>query len=144
MFDSILVVCVGNICRSPTGERLLKQLLPDKKVASAGLGALVGKPADAAAIDVALRHSLSLEGHVAKQLTASLCREHDLILVMEKTHIDAVCRLAPEGRGKTMLFGHWLMQREIADPYRQSREAFEFVYRLLDESAKKWADALSR
>ncbi len=43
-----------------------------------------------------------------------------------------------------MLFGHWLMQREIADPYRQSREAFEFVYQLLDESARKWANALSR
>ncbi|WP_444518321.1 arsenate reductase/protein-tyrosine-phosphatase family protein, partial [Serratia marcescens] len=34
MFDSILVVCVGNICRSPTGERLLKQHLPDKEIAS--------------------------------------------------------------------------------------------------------------
>jgi len=37
MFDSILVVCVGNICRSPTGERLLKQHLPDKEIASAGI-----------------------------------------------------------------------------------------------------------
>ncbi|AUY14214.1 MULTISPECIES: protein tyrosine phosphatase [Serratia] len=144
MFDSILVVCVGNICRSPTGEHLLKNLLPTKNIASAGLGALVGKPADPSAVDVALKNGTSLEGHVAQQLTASMCREYDLILVMEKGHIDAVCRIAPEVRGKTMLFGHWLMQREIADPYRQSREAFEFVYQLLDESARKWANALSR
>lgn len=144
MFNSILVVCVGNICRSPTGERLLKKRLPNKKIASAGLGALVDKPADATAIAIANEHGVSLEGHKGKQLTASMCREYDLILVMEKGHIDGVCRLAPEVRGKTMLFSHWLEQREIADPYRQSREAFEYVYRLLDESALKWANALSR
>ncbi|MFC0229297.1 arsenate reductase/protein-tyrosine-phosphatase family protein [Serratia aquatilis] len=144
MFNSILVVCVGNICRSPTGERLLRKALPNKKVDSAGLGALVGKPADATATEVASLHALSLEGHQAQQLTRAMCSEYDLILVMEKKHIDAVCRLAPEVRGKTMLYGHWLDQREIADPYRQSREAFEFVYRLLDESAQKWAKALSR
>ncbi|HFI5306682.1 arsenate reductase/protein-tyrosine-phosphatase family protein [Serratia liquefaciens] len=144
MFDSILVVCVGNICRSPTGERLLKQHLPNKKIASAGIGALIGNPADTNAVTIAEKNGLSLEGHQGRQLTSNMCREYDLILVMEKKHIDAVSRLAPEARGKTMLFGHWLGQREIADPYRQSHEAFEFVYRLLDESAQKWADALSR
>ncbi|MBN3136682.1 MULTISPECIES: protein tyrosine phosphatase [Pectobacterium] len=144
MFDSILVVCVGNICRSPTGERLLKQALPTKRIASAGLGALVGKPADAMATEVANHHNLSLEGHEAQQLTSALCRQYDLILVMEKGHIDGVGRIAPEVRGKTMLFGHWLSQQEIADPYRKSREAFEFVYLQLEQSAQKWVQALSR
>ncbi|MCV9878010.1 arsenate reductase/protein-tyrosine-phosphatase family protein [Brenneria izbisi] len=144
MFDSILVVCVGNICRSPTGERLLKQVLPAKRIASAGLGALVGKPADSTAAEVAGEHGLSLEGHSAQQLTSSLCRQYDLILVMEKGHIDAVGKIAPEVRGKTMLFGHWLNQQEIADPYRKSREAFEFVYSQLEQSAQKWVHALSR
>ncbi|MDY4387929.1 protein tyrosine phosphatase [Pectobacterium aroidearum] len=144
MFDSILVVCVGNICRSPTGERLLKRALPEKKIVSAGLGALVGKPADAMATEVANQHDLSLEGHQAQQLTSALCRQFDLILVMEKEHIDGVCRIAPEVRGKTMLFGRWSEQQEIADPYRKSREAFEFVYLQLEQSAEKWAQALSR
>ncbi|GKV90896.1 MULTISPECIES: protein-tyrosine-phosphatase [Pectobacterium] len=144
MFDSILVVCVGNICRSPTGERLLKQALPEKRIASAGLGALVGKPADATATEVANQHNLSLEGHQAQQLTSTLCRQFDLILVMEKEHIDGVCRIVPEVRGKTMLFGRWSEQQEIADPYRKSREAFEFVYLQLEQSAQKWAQALSR
>jgi protein-tyrosine phosphatase len=143
MFNSILVVCVGNICRSPTGERLLQKALPEKKISSAGLHALVGKPADVMACDIARQHSLSLDGHIAQQLNPSLCRQYDLILVMEKGHIDAVCKIAPEARGKTMLFGHWLEQQEIADPYRQSREAFDFVYNLLDESAQKWVKALS-
>ncbi|MEL7883205.1 protein tyrosine phosphatase [Serratia marcescens] len=144
MFNSILVVCVGNICRSPTGERLLQKCMPEKKISSAGLSALVGKPADEMAQEVALSHELSLENHEGKQLTAKMCREFDLILVMEKSHIEAVCRLAPEVRGKTMLFGRWIGPREIADPYRQSREAFEFVYGLLDQSAQKWALALRR
>ncbi|AYH06455.1 protein-tyrosine-phosphatase [Pectobacterium parmentieri] len=144
MFDSILVVCVGNICRSPTGERLLRQVLPTKRIASAGLGALIGKPADAMATEVANRHNLSLEGHEAQQLTSALCRQYDLILVMEKGHIDGVGRIAPEVRGKTMLFGHWLNQQEIADPYRKSREAFEFVYSQLEQSAQKWVQVLSR
>ncbi len=43
MFNNILVVCVGNICRSPTAERLLQRYHPELKVESAGLGALVGK-----------------------------------------------------------------------------------------------------
>ncbi|WP_447907950.1 arsenate reductase/protein-tyrosine-phosphatase family protein [Serratia fonticola] len=144
MFDSILVVCVGNICRSPTGERLLKKMLPNKRIASAGLGALVGKPADSTATKVAFESGLSLEGHCGQQLTSDMCRDYDLILVMEKRHIDAVCRLAPEVRGKTMLFGYWVGQQEIADPYRQSREAFIFVYNLLNESAQKWANALNQ
>ncbi|WP_447883898.1 arsenate reductase/protein-tyrosine-phosphatase family protein [Serratia fonticola] len=144
MFSSILVVCVGNICRSPTGERLLKEALPNKKVDSAGIGALVGKPADAMATEVASQHGLSLDGHLARQLTGTMCREYDLILVMEKGHIDAVCRFAPEVRGKIMLFGHWNEQREIPDPYRKSAEAFEFVYTLLADSAQKWTQVLNR
>ncbi|MFP1725511.1 protein tyrosine phosphatase [Lonsdalea quercina] len=144
MFNSILVVCVGNICRSPTGERLLKHALPGKTVASAGLGALVGNPADRMANEVAAQHGLSLEGHSARQLTGALCRQFDLILVMEKGHIDAVGRLAPEVRGKTMLFGHWLNQQEIDDPYRRSRETFEMVYTQLEQSAHQWVQALSR
>ena len=144
MFESILVVCVGNICRSPTGERLLKSYIPNKRIDSAGIGALVGQAADEMAQHVASTHSLSLEGHVAKQLTKEMCREFSLILVMEKGHIDAVCRLAPEVRGKTMLFAHWLNQQDVPDPYRKSQESFEFVYKLLAESDQKWSQALNR
>ena len=142
MFNKILVVCVGNICRSPTGERLLKHYQPALRVESAGLGALVGKGADATATSVAQDNQLSLAGHSARQITGQMCREYDLILVMEKRHIAALCEIAPEMRGKVMLFGHWDGEREIPDPYRKSREAFEAVYTLLDRSARQWAQAL--
>lgn len=142
MFNKILVVCVGNICRSPTAERLLKSYQPNLIVESAGLGALVGKGADEHATSVAQAHNLSLDGHVARQVSGRMCRDYDLILAMEKRHIHALCELAPEMRGKVMLFGHWDGEREIPDPYRKSREAFEAVYTLLDQSAQQWAQAL--
>ena len=144
MINSILVVCVGNICRSPTGERLLKASLPEIKIASAGLNAMVGKAADETASSVANEHGVSLEGHVARQLTSGMCRDYDLILVMEKKHVDLVNRINPSVHGKTMLFGHWLNQQEIADPYKKSREAFEAVYGILENAAQKWVNALSR
>lgn len=83
MFDSILVVCTGNICRSPIGERYLQKMLPNKKIASAGVGALEEHDADESAISIALKHDLSLAGHKGKQFTPSLARQYDLILAME-------------------------------------------------------------
>lgn len=142
MFEKILVVCVGNICRSPTGERLLQACLPERQISSAGVSALVDKPADQLASEVALQHGLSLEGHSARQLTRSLCQDADLILVMERGHISAVTAIDPGARGKTMLFGHWCSESEVPDPYRQSREAYEHVYQLLARSADCWVKKL--
>ena len=143
MFNKILVVCVGNICRSPSGERILQVKLPNKQIASAGVGTaksgLASKPADKMAAEVALDHGYSLDGHQAQQVTSELCRGYDLILVMEKGHIDAVTRIAPEARGKTMLFGQWIGQQDIPDPYRQSKEAFDHAYELIEKAADAWA-----
>ncbi|MCG9698370.1 low molecular weight protein-tyrosine-phosphatase [Shewanella sp. Isolate11] len=147
MFNNILVVCVGNICRSPTAEYKLKALLPDKHIASAGINALVEKGADSTATEVAAQHGLNLQPHSARQLTADLCHQADLILVMEQGHIKAVTSLAPEARGKTMLLGRWLNSenglQDIPDPYRQSKEAFEHVYRLIDAATAAWATKLA-
>ncbi len=83
-----------NICRSPAGERILKTKLQAKHVSSAGIATkksgLTGKPADAMACEVMVQLGFDLSGHQAQQLTPELCREYDLILVMEKGHIEAV------------------------------------------------------
>jgi protein-tyrosine phosphatase len=63
---------------------------------------------------------------------------------METEHLEQVSRIAPEVRGKTMLLGHWLQGKEIPDPYRKSDEAFESVYRLIDQSCQHWAEKLGR
>lgn len=144
MFNSILVICTGNICRSPIGERLLQKYLQNKTVDSAGVGALVDYPADDSAIRIAATHNLSLNNHQGKQFTSSMARKYDLILVMEKAHIEKVTHIAPEARGKVMLLGHWIGEREIPDPYRKSDEAFESVYQLIDQACRCWVVKLAR
>ena len=142
MFNKILVVCVGNICRSPTGEALLKKLLPHKDIRSAGVQALVGHVADEQAKKVALIRGVEMQEHVAAQLDIQMYQEADLILVMETSHINAVENICPTVRGKVMLFGQWLSNKEIADPYRQSDDMFELVYQQIEAAANKWAAKL--
>lgn len=143
MFDSILVVCTGNICRSPIGERFLRLALPSKKIDSAGTSALIKHAADASACKIAEMNGFSLDGHKGQQFSSSLARKYDLILAMEKSHIEQIGRIAPEARGKVMLFGHWIGQRDIPDPYRKSDEAFASVYELIERAGKHWAEKLS-
>lgn len=142
MFDKILVICTGNICRSPIAERLLRQMMPTKIVKSAGLAALINNAADLTAQKIANKHGVSLDGHKGIKFTADIGRQYDLILVMEKHQIEAVSTIAPELRGKTMLLGHWMNQKEIPDPYRKSDEAFESVYILIDQACKLWTKKL--
>lgn len=138
MFNKILVVCIGNICRSPTGEALLKKYCKDKQISSAGISALVGRDAADMAKMIAAENGVEIVSHCATQLTTELCQNNELILVMEKCHIDKVCQIAPEARGKIMLFGHWIDQ-EVPDPYKRSKETFEYVYRIIDAAAVAWS-----
>ena len=142
MFDSILVICTGNICRSPIGERYLQQLLPEKRISSAGTGALIDHEADISALKIANANGLCLDRHRSRQFTGALGREYDLILAMDKSHIEYIGRIAPELRGKTMLFGYWLSNKEIPDPYRKSEEAFASVYKLIVQAGQRWAEKL--
>ncbi|RPA38324.1 low molecular weight protein-tyrosine-phosphatase [Shewanella frigidimarina] len=140
MFDSVLVVCAGNICRSPTAEFVLKSKLLDKKitVSSAGLTALVGKSADAMAQKIALSHGVVMDTHQGQQLSSQLVANNSVILVMEQRHLNDVHSRYPEARGKTFLLGKWIDNAEIPDPYRQSQEAFEHVYALIDSACSAW------
>lgn len=147
MFQHILVVCTGNICRSPVGEALLKHRLPGKHIESAGLGALIGHGVDPNAACLAEADGLSVSEHQSRQLTAEMVQAADLILVMSESQRRAVSELSPPALGKTMLFGRWLGKpgghsEEIPDPYRKSPEAFAHVHRLLTEAAAAWAARL--
>ena len=140
MFDSILVVCAGNICRSPTAEYILKDKLQGKsiRVSSAGLTALEGKSADATAVELAQQQKIDMSAHKGRQLNSSLVADNSVILVMEQRHLSDLCNRYPQARGKTFLLGKWLDEKEIPDPYRQSREAFEHVYELIESACGAW------
>lgn len=65
-------------------RNVAEKRLKDFKIGSAGLGALVNHPADATAKKVAFENNLDLDQHIARQVTKDICKEYDLILVMEK------------------------------------------------------------
>lgn len=140
MFKRILTVCIGNICRSPTAEYLLRDRLAsrDIEVTSAGLGAMVGYPMDATAMQVMAEQGIDGAAHRARQLTTAMLRESDLILGMEKSHVDAMVRLAPEASGKIFVLDKWVQARDIPDPYRQQRPAFDHVYGLITQGVDSW------
>ena len=142
MIGSVLVVCVGNICRSPMGERLLARALPGVTVTSAGIAAVVGAGADETAATAATEIGLDLGGHVARQITAEIGAAHDLILVMEPGHRAEIARRFPQLSGKTMLFDHWTGAQGIADPYRKPIETHRLARDRIAAAAQGWARKL--
>lgn len=144
MINSVLVVCVGNICRSPMGERVLRQALPDMVITSAGIGAVVGASADSTGAKSAAEIGVDLGGHVARQLTNEIGAAHDLILVMEPGHRDEISRRFPQLSGRTMLFDHWSGGRGIDDPYRHPIEEHRVVRDLIVTAAGAWVARLRK
>lgn len=143
MFQRILVVCIGNICRSPVAEAMLRKALPNKHVSSAGLGALVGQGVEPTARELAEADGLDVASHSARQINRDILASADLVLVMSHGQRRAIGDIAPEAMGKTMTLGKWLPgDPDIPDPYRKSREAFEHVHGLLKEATQAWAARL--
>jgi len=135
MFSSVLVTCVGNICRSPMGEALLADRLARRgiraQIASAGIGALVGRPADATARELMLERGFDIAGHRARQLTHDLAASHELILVMETVHQKAIEAQFPTTRGRVHRLGRW-GGFDVPDPYRGTRADFERALALIE------------
>lgn len=146
MLKRVLIVCVGNVCRSPIAENLLRDALAqsDMEVSSAGLAALVGKPIEPTARAVLEAHGHLPDEHQAIQLQPQAIREADLILVMERQHLNEVLNMAPEARGKVLMLGKWQNERDISDPYRRGKPAFVHAYTLIEEAVNAWAQRLAR
>lgn len=140
-FENILVVCVGNICRSPMAEALLKQRFPEKNIDSAGVGALVGHGADPAAIRIMEQQNIDITGHVAKQIDENLALKADLIFTMSDSQNKWIEERWPFCRGKTFKLGHWSDQ-DIADPYKHELSAFKTAYQDIIRGIEDWQDKL--
>jgi protein-tyrosine phosphatase len=140
VFNSILVVCLGNVCRSPVAEFLFRRELGERdiRVSSAGLGALVGQPMDKHAMALLKDRGIDASEHRARQLEPSMLREADLILAMEQRHLNSVARLAPEASGKVFLFDKWHAGGDVPDPYRCSRRVFEQVHASIERGVGSW------
>ena len=133
----IMTLCIGNICRSPLAQALLARELPTHNVWSAGLGALVGSPADPISVQIAQEQGLDLSAHRAQQVTSIMCQQAELILVMEQSHKSQIEQLYPQVRGKVFRLGQF-GGFEIEDPYRKPREAFDIAYQGIAQGVADW------
>lgn len=134
---SVLVLCEGNICRSPMAQVLLADALPGVDVRSAGLGALVGRPADEGAQRLVRELGLDLADHRAAQVTGEMCARAGLVLVMEASQRQRLESYYPQVSGKVFRLGHFADQ-EIPDPYRQGDAMFRLSLQLIRQGVDDW------
>ena len=129
------MVCTGNVCRSPMAEVLLAHRLSERGLAavvrSAGIRALVDRPADRHAQDLMRERGLDLSQHRARQLTPELLRDFELVLVMEAAQQRAVEAMWPAARGRVHPIGR-MGGFDVPDPYRKERSTFERALALID------------
>lgn len=104
--SSILVICIGNICRSPIAERVLRRDVLGLKIRSAGLNAVIGHGIQSNMAALAQQDGIDTQGHSATQFTTAMGIEYDLILVMEQSHKTTIAQLAPQLQSRCLLFDH--------------------------------------
>jgi len=145
MISNVLVICVGNICRSPMGEALFSDKLSKKsiftQVHSAGIGALVDYPADALAQELMLKRGLDISNHRARQVTNQILFDADIIFTMSTGQQEQIEGSLPSIRGRVHRLGQW-GGYDIPDPFQRPREAFEQALLLIEQGVEDWCGKL--
>jgi protein-tyrosine phosphatase len=148
----ILMVCLGNICRSPLAEGILRskteKLGLDWSIDSAGTGAWhVGQKPDLRSINVAKKYGIDISKLKARQLVADDIENFDLIYVMDKQNLKDVSSLAKSKQSKVKLILEEMFKpfdavsmNEVPDPYYGTNDVFEHVYSLLDRACDEIMD----
>lgn len=137
---AILVVCKGNICRSPLAEAYLKYQLEKHGlpivVQSAGLETSFGKPAHSLAQVVGTQSGLLLSTHATQPLHKEQVERADMIVVMEWGQRNRVIKLYPQARKKVFLLRQFYDRsvREVADPYSGTLEDFQLCFSMIKQA----------
>ena len=145
----IVMVCLGNICRSPLAEGILKAKLPkDYVVDSAGTGAWhTGQQPDKRSIATAKNRGLDITNQRARQFKVSDFDTFDYIFVMDNSNYKDVLYLAPteESKSKVKLILNEIFPNEnvdVPDPYYGGDDGFENVFDMLDQACEAIARKL--
>lgn len=141
MIQSILTICVGNICRSPMAEAFfisrLKHQEPQIKVSSAGINALVDKSSDSVAQELMQKRGLDISSHQARQVSPQMLLEAGIIFTMTAGQQREIECTLPSIRGRVHRLGHW-GGYDVPDPYRRPKEVFEQVLALIEQGVEDW------
>ncbi|MEO6919856.1 MAG: low molecular weight protein-tyrosine-phosphatase [Collimonas sp.] len=141
MIKSILIVCIGNICRCPMAVATFAQKLPDVQLSSAGIYAAAGAPADPFSIELMRRRGLDITAHRGQQLHAWHCESADLILVMDVLQKQFIEKHYPTTRGKLFRLGEY-GRFDIFDPHQRPRSEFERCLKLIDQGVDDWVERI--
>ncbi len=137
---TVLIVCTGNICRSPMAYGLLQEKLRQRglsdriRVETAGTFALEGEPPSPEAQRVLAERGIDISHHRGRQVTSQVLRDADVILVMTERHRKSLFYLLPEAVHKVFLLSELVGRHEdIADPYGGPYEGYVKTAQVLDE-----------
>lgn len=147
------MVCLGNICRSPLAEGLMKSKIAkaglDWEVDSAGIGGWhAGDLPDRRSIAVAKHHGIDISEQRARQIRREDLRYFNLILAMDYSNLQQIEHLAAQVKDRKaqveMILNYInpAKDRSVPDPYYGDKEDFESVYQLLDEATERVMEAL--
>lgn len=142
MAVKILMVCLGNICRSPLAEGLLASKLPKDKfiVDSAGTGNYhIGKQPDSRSIATAKKNGLDITNQRGRQFSSKDFEEFDYIFAMDNSNYDDIISLAKNETQKEkvdLILNHLFPgdNVDVPDPYYGLQNGFDMVYEMLDET----------
>ena len=152
--QSILFVCLGNICRSPFAAELAAKLLRDRRrtavrCTSAGIRPSQANRSPAEACSVSAAYGLSLDEHRPRAVTAELLEAHDVIVVTEWKHFEHLRAAYPEYRDRVVLLplhdaeARGAYERyNIADPFGKPLAVYEACYDRIQRSLRPWLEQL--
>lgn len=140
----VLMVCLGNICRSPLAEGILRSKVDPQKVIvdSAGTGSWhIGHLPDSRSIEVASKYEIDITSQRGRQFTLNDFEEFDRIYVMDTDNLSTVLSMARRQghRDKVGLILNEVypgQNKEVPDPYHEGIEAFDLVFKMLDEACE--------
>jgi protein-tyrosine phosphatase len=139
--NHVLIICIGNICRSPIAEALLavavQKTHPEVVVSSAGLGALVGRPADPMSQELMTARGIDISAHRARQISPELVFNSDLILTMSTEQTRQLEQQYPGACGRVHRLGKW-GEYDIPDPFKRPKTAFEQAFILIEQGINEW------
>jgi protein-tyrosine-phosphatase len=154
----IIFVCTGNTCRSPMAEGILKKQLMDEfeksgrvppiEVTSAGTHAFPGQPASRNSVLAAGKHGIDLDRHFSRRLTRETAESADLIVTMERNHVDDIHAQWPDIdtafdlRNYGLEPSHSPVSHGIPDPIGMGVEVYARVFEELEREIARVAPLL--